>query len=120
MQAISIQTISSKAQLKSHAKSLHQKKDPMRCEKCDFSCRWKYNLRKHTKSSHKPEKKEFLCKECDYTSKSSFYLERHLMEKHGEGEGHAKVLHKCLECPYRSIYAKTLQRHQETKHKEKG
>ena len=99
---------SSKGQLKQHTKSVHDKIKDCKCDKCLFSCSSNSDLKRHIKMVH-DKIKDFKCHACNYAGST-----------HCEVKQHVKMVHekiknvKCLKCEFVCSTNSTLKIH--TKH----
>ena len=72
-----------------HHKKNHETKI-YKCQKCPYSCTRKYNLQRHVKSVHNPEK--IKCEHCESSFGGEDDLAEHKLRKH--------TLIKCEECEF--------------------
>ncbi|XP_035664079.1 zinc finger protein 248-like [Branchiostoma floridae] len=109
-------------------------KKPYKCDQCDYSTAWKYNLDQHVRNhtgkkpymwksalnqhlaKHTGEKpylceeweKPFTCDRCDYSAAQKCTLDQHLMTHTGEKP------YMCGECGHRTAEKSDLARHMRT------
>ncbi|KAJ8941710.1 hypothetical protein NQ318_023306 [Aromia moschata] len=70
-----------------------------RCPECDFSTKYKYNLRRHLIVAHDRKdieltRKAYKCTECDFATRWNLDLTRHMLS-HVKPEAF-----RCTRCPY--------------------
>ena len=86
-----------------------------KCQKCPYASTKKYNLQRHVKSVHNPEK--IKCEQCE-SSFEKCGLEYHMLEKH-ENEALVELTyqkkHKCIYCNHNSDSVGNVRRHIEKK-----
>ena len=103
-----------KFDLTRHIKSVHNP-EKIKCEHCESSFGRKDDLARHKRRKHTLQK----CEECEFSTCEKCGLEYHMLEKH-EGEALVELTyqkkHKCIYCNHSSDSARNVRRHVEKKH----
>ena len=88
------------------------------CEKCPYTTKRKFNLKRHNKSNcggkNLREKTLHECRKCGYSTTRSNNLKRHKCRnstKCGVVKSNNKILHECGRCGYSTIRLRDLKRH---------
>ena len=63
-----------------------QDKKIFSCEYCNFTSKWKHNIKKHERFQHGNEIILFSCEYCEYTSRYKENIKRHEKTQHQKEE----------------------------------
>ena len=94
-----------KNNLKKHVKVIHDKIKDIKCDKCEFICSENSKLYRHIRSVH-DNIKDFECSQCDFKCSTSENLYRHIRSVHDK----IKDV-KCDKCDYKCYANPTLKEH---------
>lgn len=110
----------SKRALKSHFIAMHtfdHKKISYKCKKCNWECKYPWNLQYHLKREHFREKK-YQCNECNYQTHQNDFLKRHKIQRHTPS--HLISWYNCNICSYRAKQQAILNQHMKAMHPPDG
>ena len=98
-------------ELQIHVYSVHEKRQPFKCDQCHRRFSEKGNLNVHITAVH-DKQRPFKCEQCQKTFNNPSNLHRHVRCVHDKLKPHA-----CPYCTYRCNRAGNLLRHYACKHK---
>ena len=110
----------SRANIRRHIESVHEKKRAYHCKPCNISFGWERSLRNHNEHFHakvgQPAERKYTCKDCDMEFNSAQRLMHHQKKVHDLFISGANKHFECTICSTRFAALKNLQRHYQQKH----
>ncbi|XP_036395919.1 zinc finger protein 142 [Megalops cyprinoides] len=83
------------------------------CTQCSYRCHRADQLSSH-KLRH--QEKSLMCEVCAFSCKRKYELRKHMQLKHSEGGGHQLPVFQCKYCTYHTQYRQALHNHENCKH----